>query len=133
MKAELPKTAATLLVASLMAATTMSSALADGDAAAGEKVFKKCQACHVVDSDKNRVGPTLKGVVGRTPGTAEGFKYSKPMIAFGEGGAVWDEETLSAYLENPKAVVPKNKMSFPGLKKPEERADVIAYLMTFSE
>ena len=101
-------------------------AAADGDVEAGKKVFNKCKACHVVDSDKNRVGPHLQGIVGRTPGTVEGFKYSAAMISFGEGGAVWDEETISSYLENPRDTVPKNKMAFPGLKKPEDRANVIA-------
>ncbi|HMB77686.1 MAG TPA: cytochrome c family protein [Kiloniellaceae bacterium] len=117
----------------VFSATTITFAMADGDPAAGEKVFKKCKACHVVDSDKNRVGPSLKGLIGRTPGTVEGYKYSAAMVAYGEDGAVWDDETLEIYLEKPKALVPKTKMSFPGLKKPEDRADVIAYLKTFSE
>ena len=109
------------------------AALADGDAAAGEKVFKKCKACHVIDSEKNRVGPYLMGIVGRTPGMADGYKYSTAMKAFGESGTVWDEETLFLFLEAPKKVVPKTKMTFVGLKKPEDREDVIAYLKTFSE
>ena len=87
----------------------------------------------MIDSAKHRVGPSLNKVVGRTPGTADGYRYSPAMIAFGEGGAVWDEETLFLYLEAPKKVVPKTKMTFPGLKKPEDRDNVIAYLLTFSE
>lgn len=106
-------------------------AFADGDPAAGEKTFKKCKACHVVDSDKNRVGPSLKGVVGRTAGSVDGYKYSKAMVAFGEGGAVWDDATLDAWLIKPKELVKGTKMSFPGLKKPEDRANVIAYLKQF--
>lgn len=103
----------------------------DGDAAAGKTVFRKCQACHTVQADKHRQGPSLYGVVGRTAGTAEGFKgYSDAMKAY---GAVWDAETLNAYLENPKAAVPGNKMVFVGLKKPEDRADVIAYLKQAAE
>lgn len=106
------------------------SALAAGDAANGEKVFKRCAACHVLDDKTNRVGPHLGGVVGRTAGSVEGFKYSEGMIQHGKDGLVWNEETLDVYLTDPKAFVPKNKMAFPGLKKPEERADVIAYLAT---
>ena len=100
-------------------------ALAEGDVAAGEKVFKKCKACHVVDSDKNRLGPTLKGIVGRASGSIEGFKYSKAMM---EAGLTWDEATLDQYLADPKGFVPKNKMAFVGLKKEADRANVIAYL-----
>ena len=65
---------------------------------------------------------------GRTAGSVEGFKYSESMIQHGKDGLVWNAETISTYLENPKGFIPKNKMAFPGLKKPEERADVIAYL-----
>jgi len=106
----------------------LSAAHAEGDAAAGKKVFNKCKACHVVDSDKNRVGPSLQGIFGRTPGTFPGFKFSKAMIAYGEEGNVWDEATVSAYLEKPRAVVKGTKMAFPGLKKEADRANVIAYL-----
>lgn len=111
------------------AALTMAMplAMAEGDAAAGEKVFKKCKACHVVDKKKNRLGPHLIGVFGRTSGTVEGFekKYSKAMK---EAAIVWDETTLDEYLADPKAYVPKNKMAFKGLPKEEDRANVIAYL-----
>ena len=103
-------------------------ARADGDAANGAKVFKRCAACHVVDGTTNRVGPHLGGVFGRTAGTVEGFKYSESMIQHGKDGLVWSAETINSYIENPKEFIPKNKMAFPGLKKPEERADVIAYL-----
>lgn len=109
------------------AALTMAMplALAEGDAAAGEKVFKKCKACHVVDSEKNRLGPHLVGIIGRASGSVEGFKYSKAMQA---AGITWDETTIAEYLADPKGYVPKNKMAFPGLKKEEDRANVIAYL-----
>lgn len=113
-------------------AWTGTAALAEGDPAAGEKTFRKCKACHVVDSDKHRVGPSLKDVVGRTPGTAEGYKYSKALVTFGESGAVWDDETLDQWLTKPKDLVAKTKMAFPGLKKPEDRANVIAYLKQVS-
>lgn len=98
------------------------------DAAAGEKVFAKCKACHVIDAPTNRVGPSLHGVIGRTAGTVEGFKYSESMIQHGKDGLVWTNETIDQYLADPKGFVPKNKMAYPGLKKPEDRANVIAYI-----
>ncbi len=101
--------------------------------AAGEKVFKKCAACHSLSPDgKSKVGPDLYGVVGRTTGTLEGFKYSEVMIKAGEDGHVWTEEELAIYLESPKRMLPGTKMTFVGLKKPEERADVIAYIKQVS-
>jgi cytochrome c len=104
------------------------SALAEGDAAKGKTVFTKCMACHENQKGVNRVGPTLKGVVGRKAASVEGFKYSDAMKAKGAEGVVWDEATLAIYLPDPKAFVPKTKMVFPGLKKPEDVADIIAYL-----
>jgi len=106
------------------------AARAEGDPAAGKLVFRKCAACHTVDAGKNRVGPSLAGIVGRPAGTVEGFKYSDPMKAFGAGGGVWDEATLDAYLADPKGFIKGNKMVFLGLKLAQERADVIAYLKT---
>ncbi len=99
------------------------------DAANGEKVFKKCMACHMVAKATNKVGPHLMGIVNRPVATAEGFTYSEGMKEYA-AGKVWDEAALNIYLENPKAVVPKTKMAFAGLKKPEDRADLIAYLLT---
>lgn len=104
------------------------TALADGDIAKGEKVFKKCMACHTVTDKANKVGPYLVGVVGRKVAAVEGFKYSDSMMEYAATGAVWDEAALAAYLENPKAIVPKTKMAFAGLKKEDERADLIAFL-----
>lgn len=105
-------------------------ALADGDAAEGQKAFKKCQACHTVEDATNKVGPSLKGVVGRTPGTAEGFNYSEAMKQYGAAGNVWDVAKLDAYLADPKGAVPGNKMTLAGIKKEEERANIIAFLKT---
>lgn len=127
----------TLLRLAAVAAAAFSistaNALADGDAAAGEKVFKKCAACHVVDEAKNKVGPHLINVFGRTAGTLEDFKYSKAMAEAGEGGLVWNDETMAEYLAAPKKMIKGTKMSFAGLKKEEEISDVIAYLKQFSE
>ena len=101
------------------------------DAAAGETVFNKCKACHVADEDKNKIGPTLKGVIGRTAGTHAGFKYSPAMVEAGKGGLVWDDAKLTEYLKAPKAMVKGTKMAFAGLKKDEDLANVIAYLKQF--
>jgi cytochrome c len=113
-----------VLVAGVIAVASHSAA-AEGDVAKGKKLFKRCAACHSLEAGKKKVGPSLAGVFGRTAGTVEGFKYSKAMIA---SEVVWDEETIDQYLEKPKTFIPKNKMAFPGFKKPEQRADVIAYL-----
>ena len=102
-----------------------SPALAEGDAAAGEKVFKKCKACHSLEEGKKKVGPSLFGVMGKPAGAVDGFKYSKAMLA---SGLTWDDETLAKYLTKPKALVPKTKMSFAGLKKEADIANVIAYM-----
>ncbi|MBC2771937.1 cytochrome c family protein [Rhizobium sp. AQ_MP] len=119
-----------ILAAACTAAALLLSTSAfaqEGDAAAGEAVFKKCSACHNVADAKHKVGPSLQGVIGRQPGVAEGFKYSKAMVDYG-AGKVWDEATLAAYLENPRGVVKGTRMAFAGLKDPKEIADVIAYL-----
>lgn len=114
----------------LFAAATASFA---GDAAIGKKVFAKCAACHAVgDGARHKVGPLLNDVIGRSAGTAEGYKYSTAMRKAGEDGLVWDEPTLHAYLTKPRAVVKGTKMTFAGLKKQEDLDNVIAYLETFS-
>ncbi|GEO84008.1 MULTISPECIES: c-type cytochrome [Alphaproteobacteria] len=108
------------------------AAFAEGDAVAGAKVFKQCQACHTATEAKNKVGPSLMGVVGRPVATVEGFKYSKAMKEFGEHGKVWTEELLTEYLPKPKDLVKGTIMAFAGLKKPEDIANVIAYLKSTS-
>lgn len=118
----------TILAAMAAAVLLAAPAHAEGDAAKGEKVFAKCKACHEVEKGVNKVGPTLKGVVGRPAASVPDYKYSEAMLAKGAEGVVWDEATLTAYLPDPKGYVPKTKMAFAGLKKPEEVADVIAYL-----
>jgi cytochrome c len=103
------------------------------DAAKGETIFKKCQICHEVGpTAKVKVGPILNDVIGRQAGTLPGFAYSPAMKEAGEKGITWTDENLAKYLENPRDFVPKNKMAFVGLKKEDERADVLAYLKKFS-
>jgi len=100
-------------------------ALAEGDAAAGEKLFAKCKTCHTIEAGKNKVGPSLAGLFGRKAGSAPDFKYSDAMI---NSGITWDETSVSEYIANPKEKVPGNKMICPGVKKDEDRANLIAYL-----
>lgn len=129
----------------LIAATTLVApmAFADdaGNAEDGEKVFNKCKACHKIgEGAENATGPQLNNVLGRTAGTIEGFNYSDDLVAAGEAGLVWDAENMSDYIEDPKKFLrkylddkrAKSKMTLK-LKKDQERADVIAYVATFSE
>lgn len=100
------------------------------DAEAGKKVFNKCKVCHTLEEGQHKIGPSLAGVIGRPAGTAEGFKYSDAMK---ESGVVWDEASIDKYLADPKGFIPGNKMAFAGLKKEEERANVIAYIESGGE
>lgn len=119
------------LTALTLVMTMAGAALADegGDVAKGKKVFARCKACHTIEEGgPDRIGPNLHGVIGRTAGTKEDFKYSDAMIQHGKDGLVWNDETLHTYLEKPAAMVPGTMMSFPGLKKEEDRDNVIAYI-----
>ena len=97
------------------------------DVASGEKVFKRCKACHYADKEKNKTGPYLVNVIDRKAGSIEGYKYSKAMAA---SGLVWDEATLTAYLKAPKKFLKGTKMAFAGLKKDADIKNLIAYLKT---
>jgi len=103
--------------------------LAAADPAKGEKVFGKCKACHKIEDGANSTGPYLYGVVGREVGAAEGFGYSGKLK---EAADVWTPENLSHFLENPRGFAPGTAMSFAGLRKVEDRANVIAYLESLS-
>jgi len=116
-----------IFVAAISLVCISSAAYADGDAAAGKSVFNKCAICHSPALGKNSVGPSLFGVVGRHSASVEGFKYSDAMKA---ANKTWDEATLDVYLTDPKAMIPGTKMTFPGLAKAEDRANLIAYLAT---
>jgi len=109
-----------------MALVSSGTAVA-ADIKAGEKVFKKCKACHYADREKHKTGPHLVNIIGRTAGSLEGYKkYSKAMKA---SGIVWDETTLADYLRAPKKYIKGTKMAFVGLKKDADIENVIAYLM----
>ncbi len=125
--AETPAAAPAEAAAPAAPAAGVTLASLTGDAAKGEKVFAQCKACHVAEAGKNRVGPSLWAVVGRTAGTIEGFNYSK---ANKESGVTWSEDVLFTYLEAPAKFMPGTRMAFGGLKNPQDRADVIAYLKT---
>ena len=100
------------------------------DVAAGEKVFRKCKVCHLVDKERHKTGPHLINLFGRKAGTAEGFsKYSKAMKAKGDEGLVWSEEILLEYLIKPKEYVKGTKMAFGGLKKEKDRINLVGYLV----
>lgn len=105
----------------------------EGDVDAGATVFKKCATCHVVETDKNKVGPSLNGVFGRKAGTHPDFRYSPAMQTAGEGGLVWDDATMRDYLHDPRKKVKGTKMVFPGLKDDADIANVIAYMKQFSK
>ena len=108
---------------------TMSMTANAGDVTKGEKVFKKCKACHYVDKEKNKTGPHLVNLLGREAGSIEGYKYSKAMKA---SGLVWDDATLTEYLRAPKKYVKGTKMAFAGLRKDADIENVIAYLKSFN-
>jgi cytochrome c len=104
----------------------ISELLALGDKAHGEKVFKKCSACHMIASGgKNMIGPNLWGVIGRTAGSVSDYKYSKAMVAYGKE---WTFEEMNSYLIKPQAYIKGTKMAFAGLRKEKDRASVILYM-----
>lgn len=129
---------ATAMVA---APAAMADGHSAGDPVKGEKIFKRCSSCHMVGPEaKAKVGPPLNDLFGRTAGTYEGFKYGDSIIEAGAAGLVWNDEEVFAYLKDPRKYLrakldnkkAKSKMAFK-LKKDDQRADVIAYLKTFSK
>ncbi|MCY4543555.1 MAG: cytochrome c family protein [Rhodobacteraceae bacterium] len=100
--------------------------IAVADMAKGEKVFVKCKACHKLEQGEHTVGPSLFQIVGRAVGVSEGFAYSRPMT---ELGGEWTVESLNAFMENPRKFLPGTKMSFAGLKKDKDRANILAYFL----
>ncbi|MFX0542434.1 c-type cytochrome [Roseovarius sp. S4756] len=105
-----------------------------GDADAGAEVFEVCKVCHQVGKGaQDGVGPHLNGIFGRRAAAHDEFSYSKSMARAGADGLTWTAETLDAYIENPRALVSKTRMSFRGLSDPVQRADLLAYLRSFSD
>jgi cytochrome c len=101
------------------------------DAAAGEKAFAVCKACHQIgDTAKNAVGPVLNGLLGRKAGSVDGYNYSD---ANKNSGITWDEATFTEYIKDPKAKIPGTKMAFAGIKDEQKIKDLIAYLHTYDK
>ena len=118
-----------LAIGAFLAFAPATGASAEGDPAAGQRVFNQCRACHTIEAGQpNRVGPNLHGVMGRKAGSVEGFRYSNAMKQKGEEGLVWTEETLTPYLRNPREYVPGTNMAFPGIRNDKQLEDVIAYI-----
>jgi cytochrome c len=117
----------------LASAAAVAALLCSGHARAddvqdGQAAFNRiCMVCHTVEAGKSKLGPSLFGVVGRKSGSEPGFNYSEAMKG---AGLTWDEDTLDKYLNDPKAVVPGNKMTYAGVKKADDRKAIIAYLKT---
>ncbi len=126
------KTIVWALGLSLVAAAS-GSALAAGDPTKGQAVFSACGSCHTIEPGQNATGPSLHGVVGRPAGSAPNYRYSKAMLAFGAEGGVWDAARLDAFVAKPRSVVKGTKMPFKGIKSPEQRADLIAFLSQVSQ
>ena len=99
------------------------------DSAAGKKIFSKCSSCHNIANSKSKIGPSLQNIW-RKVGSAPEYKYSKALSTYGK---TWDVAELNGFLLNPKKWIPNNKMSFAGLKRPEDRAAVILYMNEFSD
>ena len=105
--------------------------LASADIAAGEKLAKKCTACHVFEAGgANKVGPALWSIVNKAKASADGYAYSTALVEF---GGDWDYQSLNAFLAKPKAYISGTKMNFAGLKKPEDRANMVAWMRTMAD
>ena len=115
-----------LMIGAVIAIASV-GAQAECDVEAGKKVFNKCVACHSLEPGQHMMGPSLHGLFGRQVGTAEGFLYSQ---ALEDADFVWNEETLSAFLESPMQYLPGTTMPFAGIKKPEQRQALNCYLTT---
>jgi cytochrome c len=114
------------LALALLTMPIVAAAPARADEAAGEAVFKKyCQVCHTTEAGKNKIGPSLAGIVGRKAGSVPGFNYTD---ANKNSGATWDEKTLDTYLTDPKKFIPGTKMLFAGIKNDADRKSLIDYL-----
>lgn len=108
--------------------------LASATEASGEKLSKRCVACHTFDQGgPNRTGPNLWGILGKPMAQSDGFSYSGALKAAGAENRVWDFEELNSYIENPKGYIPGNTMNFAGLRKPEQRAALIRFLRSKSD
>lgn len=116
------------LVALTVLITTFSGQLAradDGDPVRGQMIFNKCKMCHTVIEGPKKIGPHLRNIIGRKAGSVPAFRYSKAMAA---SEVVWNEQTLDQFLKKPAKFMRKNQMTFSGIRKDQQRLDLIAYL-----
>lgn len=121
-------------VAVLLVTATTANAEAGGDPERGETLFRQCASCHQVGADAvDRVGPHLNGVFDRAAAQSEGFRYSEGLERAAANGLVWDYVSLDAYIEDPRALVSRTRMSYRGMKDQQDRDDLLAYLRTFSD
>lgn len=121
---------------SIALAVAFTAAAADdfGDPVAGEKVFNKCKGCHQIGAGAtHRIGPHLNGLFGRQAAGYDDFRYSKALLRAGSTGLEWHADTLDTFLENPRALASGTRMSFKGLKKPDDRRNLIAFLRIYSD
>ena len=118
----------------LFLSASVASGTETADAEAGKQLFNECSGCHQVGKGaKNRVGPHLNGLFGRKAAGLDDFRYSESLTRAGANGVEWHADTLSAYIENPRAYASGTRMSYPGMKDAQDRANLIAYLRTFSD
>jgi cytochrome c len=121
------RASAKIFVSAVLLSFGMADAGAAADIEAGKTTFKKCALCHTNEAEKNKIGPSLFGIVGRKSASLTNYNYSDAMKSFHH---TWTPETLNTYLTDPRAMVPDTKMIFPGIKDKTERANLIAYLET---
>ena len=123
-----------LAIAALVGAPTLINAEPGGDPERGETLYRQCSSCHQIGAGAvDRIGPHLNGVFDRAAGQSDGFRYSEGLERAAAGGLVWDYDTLDAYIEDPRALVSRTRMSFRGIADQQDRDDLLAYLRTFSD
>ena len=119
----------TSIMVSIFICFGAANAFAD-DVVLGKRVFNKCKACHTATAEQNKIGPHLVNIIGRKAGTVEKYKYSAAMKA---SKITWTAKNIDKYITNPRTFIPKNKMAFAGVRKPEDRKALIAYLTSLKK
>ena len=121
-----------LLAAALLALLPVAGAWS-ADPERGRALYSECKRCHQAGGGaEHRIGPHLNDLFGRPAGSLGGYRYSPAMKAAGEGGLVWSEATIDAFLADPRTLVPRSRMSFAGMEAPDDRRDLLAWLRVFS-